>query len=131
VKRKHRHFLIVVKDFSQIKRCIYFRAILLAGIVACSSLYITDRIKKQEEWRTSENVEKYTEVAPELYNGPVVVNNKPGGLCAERLQIIDDDDWKGIPVYLEIAFKFLEGIIFVGLFCMRNRRGLDFDVEAR
>jgi hypothetical protein len=99
-----------------------FRTMLLALAVACSSLYITDRIKKQEEWRTSEDVERYTEVAPELYNGPVVVYSKPGGLCAERLQIIDDDDWKGIPVYLEIAFKLLEGTIFVGLFFMRNRR---------
>jgi ribonucleotide reductase beta subunit family protein with ferritin-like domain len=103
----------------------------LVGILGCSSLYITDKIKKREEWRTSESIQEYTQVAPELYNGPVIVYNKPGGLCAERLQIIDDDDWKGIPVYLEIAFKILEGLIFFGLFCMRNRRGDNFDVNAR
>jgi hypothetical protein len=84
--------------------------------VCCSTLYITEKVKLNEEWRTSGDIEKYSEVAPELYNGPVVVYNKPWGLCAERPQIV----------------KLLEILMFIALLFRRNtnRRPNNFDINT-
>jgi hypothetical protein len=100
--------------------------------VCCSTLYITEKVKLNEEWRTSGDIEKYSEVAPELYNGPVVVYNKPGGLCAERLQIVDDDDWVGYPMYVEIISKLLEILMFISLLFRGNgnRRPNNIDMNT-